>query len=140
MTRIMFRALNELKSDRIVVDKLLETTSTENYSKRGHRIKNEKKMQDVSLLLLLYITHLVACRTHLCKVASLEIDIISEGQIYLLRDIRLPIPVLHMACLKTYISNHVYTIRNIACSTPTPPKCLNITHDNRVPLPVSICV
>ena len=49
MTRIMFR---ELKSDIIVVDKLLETTSA-NYSKSTHRIKNVH-MQNMSLLLLLY--------------------------------------------------------------------------------------
>ena len=34
MTRVMFRALNELKSDAFVVDKLLETTSTADYSKK----------------------------------------------------------------------------------------------------------
>ena len=59
MTRFMFRALNELKSDIIVVDKLLETTSTANYSKSAHRIKNVH-MQNMSLLF--YITHLVACQ------------------------------------------------------------------------------
>ena len=55
----MFRALTELKSDIIIVDKLVETTSTTNYSKSTHRIKNTR-MQNISLLLLLYITHLVA--------------------------------------------------------------------------------
>ena len=59
MTRFMFRALNELKSDIIVVDKLLETPSTANYSKGTHRITNAC-MQNMSLLLL-YITILVAC-------------------------------------------------------------------------------
>ena len=60
MTRFMFRALNELKSDIIVVDKLLETTSTANYSKSAYKIKNAH-MQNMSLQLL-YITHLVACQ------------------------------------------------------------------------------
>ena len=52
-------ALIELKSDIIVADKCLEITSTANYSKSAHRIKNAC-MQNMSLLLL-YITHLVAC-------------------------------------------------------------------------------
>ena len=60
LSSYMFRALTELKSDVIVVDKLLETTSTANYSKSTHRIKNEH-MQNMSLLSL-YITHLVACQ------------------------------------------------------------------------------
>ena len=34
----IFRALNELKTDIIVVDKRLETTPTVNYSKGAHRI------------------------------------------------------------------------------------------------------
>ena len=58
MTRFIFR--NELKSDIIVIDKRLETTSTANYSKSKHRTKNAC-MQNRSLLLL-YITHLVACQ------------------------------------------------------------------------------
>ena len=45
MTRNMFRALNEVKSE-IVVHKPLETASTEN----------------MFSLLLLYITHMVACQ------------------------------------------------------------------------------
>ena len=48
MTRIMLRAVNELKSD-IAVDKHLETTSTANYSKRAYRIKNAC-MQNMSLI------------------------------------------------------------------------------------------
>ena len=42
MNRFMFSALNELKSDIVVADKLLEKTSTSNYWKRAHtiRIKN----------------------------------------------------------------------------------------------------
>ena len=40
MTRIMFRALNELKADIFVVDNLLETISTAIYLKSAHRIKN----------------------------------------------------------------------------------------------------
>ena len=40
MTRNMFRALNELKIDIVAVDKLSLTTSTANYSKSSHRIKN----------------------------------------------------------------------------------------------------
>ena len=39
MTRTMFRALKELKSGIVGVDKLLETTSTANYSKSAHKIK-----------------------------------------------------------------------------------------------------
>ena len=39
MTRILFRALIELKSDIIVVDKPLETTSTANYSKTHTELK-----------------------------------------------------------------------------------------------------
>ena len=66
MTRFMFKALNELKSDIIVVDKFLETTSTANYSKSTHKIKNAH-MQNMSLLLLLLcITHLVACSAVTC--------------------------------------------------------------------------
>ena len=53
MTRFIFRALNELKSDIIAVDKLLETTSKANYSKSAHRIRNAY-MQNMSLPLLLY--------------------------------------------------------------------------------------
>ena len=60
MTRFMFRALNQLKSDIIVVDKLLETTTTAKYSNSTHRIKNAC-MQNMPLLLL-YIAHLVACQ------------------------------------------------------------------------------
>ena len=59
MTSIMFRALNELNSYIIVVDKLLKTSSTAYFSKCAHRIKN-MNMLNMSLLLLLYITHLVA--------------------------------------------------------------------------------
>ena len=59
MTRSMFRTLNELKSDIVVVDKPLETTSTATYSKSTHRSKNVH-MLNMSLLLL-YITHLVVC-------------------------------------------------------------------------------
>ena len=40
MTRIIFRALYQLKSDLIVVDKLLETASTVYYSTRTHGNKN----------------------------------------------------------------------------------------------------
>ena len=40
MTRSMFRSLNELKSNIVVVDKLLETTLIANYSKSTHRIKH----------------------------------------------------------------------------------------------------
>ena len=50
MIRSMFRALDELKPY-VVVDKLLETTSTANYSKSTHKIKNVH-MQNISLLLL----------------------------------------------------------------------------------------
>ena len=49
MTRVMFKALNELKSNIIVVDKLLETTSTANYSKSTQRITNGH-MQNMSAL------------------------------------------------------------------------------------------
>ena len=61
MTRSISRGLNELKLDTVAVDKLLETSSTANYSKRAHRIKNAHmdNMDNMSLLLLLlYITHL----------------------------------------------------------------------------------
>ena len=61
MTRIIFRALNEQTSDITVIDKRLETTSTANYSQSAHRIKNAR-LQNMSLLVLLYITHLVACK------------------------------------------------------------------------------
>ena len=56
---------NQLKSDIIVVDKLLETASIANYSKNTYRIKNVH-MQNMSLLLLLYITHMVTykCRSN----------------------------------------------------------------------------
>ena len=40
MARIMFRALTELKSYIIVVDKPLEKASTANYLTSAHRIKN----------------------------------------------------------------------------------------------------
>ena len=40
MTKIMLRALHELKLDIIVVDRLLETTSTANYLKSTCRTKN----------------------------------------------------------------------------------------------------
>ena len=49
MTRFMFKALNELKSNIIIVDKFWETTATANYSKSAHRIKNGR-LQNMSLL------------------------------------------------------------------------------------------
>ena len=72
----MFRALNELKSDVIVVDKLLETTSTANYAKSTYRIKNAR-MQNMSLLLVLYMynspgslpVQSVACQSNKCNSA-----------------------------------------------------------------------
>ena len=55
MIRSMFRTLNELKSD-IVVEKHLETSTT-NYSKCAHRIKN-MHMQNMSCtIIILYSSH-----------------------------------------------------------------------------------
>ena len=54
MTR-MFRTLNELKSEIIVVDKLLETSSIANYSKSTQRIKNAACNLLLLLLLLLLL-------------------------------------------------------------------------------------
>ena len=60
MARSMFRTVNELKSNTVVGDKLLETASTVNYSRSAHITKNAH-MQNMSLLLI-YITHMVACQ------------------------------------------------------------------------------
>ena len=59
MTRIMFRALIELKSDIIVVDKLLETNSTANYSKSA---KHVFTIIIIIIIIIIYNTHLVACQ------------------------------------------------------------------------------
>ena len=59
MTQSMFRALNELKSDSAVLNKVLERASKVNYSKSTHR-NNILHMQYMFLLLLLYKNHLVA--------------------------------------------------------------------------------
>ena len=61
MTRTMFRALKELKSGIVGVDKLLETTSTANYSKSAHKIKNEH-MQNMSSMNIILYTQIVACQ------------------------------------------------------------------------------
>ena len=55
----MFKALNELNSDIVVVDKSLKTTSTANYPKRAHSCRI-KKCPHAKKVLLLYITHQVA--------------------------------------------------------------------------------
>ena len=44
MAKSMLWALNEQKSDIVVADKLVETTSTANYSKNAHRIINVQNM------------------------------------------------------------------------------------------------
>ena len=64
MTRSMFQGLNELKSHIVGIDKLLVTTSTANCSKRTptYTIKIVNMQNMYLLLLLLYITHVVACQ------------------------------------------------------------------------------
>ena len=48
----MFKALYELKSN-IIVDKLLETTSTANYSKSTHIIKNAHIQKHVFTIIII---------------------------------------------------------------------------------------
>ena len=57
----MFRALNELKSDVAVVDKLLKTPSTIHYSKSTHRIKNAHMQNINNFTIIIYISPTVAC-------------------------------------------------------------------------------
>ena len=49
----MFSALNKLKADG-VVDKLLDTTSTANYSNRTHRIQKSTHEKHVVTIITIY--------------------------------------------------------------------------------------